>query len=53
MFGISLDVAIKIMCNLYNIAIIHKWQNSEAYDVLENIRPKFNWGVKTVEGNKP
>ena len=54
MFGISLDVAIKIICNLYNIVIIQKWQNSEVYDLcllLENI--KFYWGVKTVEGNTP
>ena len=42
MFGISLDVAIKIMCNLYNIVIIHKWQNSEAYDLLFTLREYLN-----------
>ena len=26
------------MCNLYNIVIIHKWQNSEAYDLLFTLR---------------
>ena len=40
MFGMSSDVAIKIMWDLYNIVFFHEWQNSKAYGLLftlENI----------------